>query len=69
MTIKIRIAYAFLVTCLSVAKRDLKGFCAAAYGSPYYAGYAARACQSRVKNNMKKPEDCTEHNPRIVIGA
>lgn len=45
-----------------VAKRDLKGFCAATYGSPDYAGYSARACQLWVKNNMKKPEDCTEVN-------
>lgn len=50
-----------------MAKRDLKGYCAATYGSPDYAGYVVRACQSMVKNNLKKSEDCSETNIRQEV--
>lgn len=43
-----------------MAKRDLKGYCAATRGSPDYPGYLLRICQLYVKNNLKKPEDCTD---------
>ena len=43
-----------------MAKRDLKGYCAATRGSPEYPGYVARACQMSVKNNLKKAEDCSD---------
>lgn len=47
---------------IAIAKHDLKGFCTATYGSPEYASYTARACHFWLKNNMKKPDDCTEAN-------
>ncbi len=50
-----------------MAKRDLKGYCAATRGSPDYPGYVARACQAYVKNNFKKAEDCSEANVKQEI--
>lgn len=44
----------------SMAKRDLKGYCAATRGSPDYPGYLVHACQMFVKNNLKKTEDCSD---------
>lgn len=45
-----------------MAKRDLKGYCAATRGSPDYPGYLLRACQMFVTNNLKKAEDCSDAN-------
>ncbi len=50
-----------------MAKRDLKGYCAATRGSPEYPGYVARACQMSVKNNLKKAEDCSDANIKREI--
>ena len=50
-----------------MAKRDLKGYCAATRGAPEYPGYVARACQLFVKNNLKKAEDCSDANIKQEI--
>lgn len=50
-----------------LAKRDLKSYCAAVHGTPDYASYVARACQAGVKNNVKKPEDCSDTNIKQEI--
>lgn len=51
----------------SIEKRNLKGYCAATYGSASYAAYVARACQLSVRNNLKKVEDCGEAHIRQEV--
>lgn len=50
-----------------LAKRDLKGYCAAVYGTPDHAKYVASACQAGVKSNVRKPEDCSDANNKQTI--
>ena len=52
---------------IPLAKRDLKGYCNATYGSPDYAAYAAGVCQMWVKNSGRKAEECAEANVRQAI--
>ena len=51
-----------------LAKRDLKGYCAAVYGTPDYAKFVASACQAGIKKKVKKPEDCSDANLKQEIG-
>jgi hypothetical protein len=50
-----------------LVKRDLKGYCAAVYSTPDHAKYVASSCQAGVKNNARKPEDCSDANNKQTI--
>ncbi|MCF8198611.1 MAG: hypothetical protein K9J42_07585 [Sulfuritalea sp.] len=67
---EMRRAARFIVDVEGVmAKRDLKGYCAATRGSPEYPGYVARACQAFVKNKMKKAGDCSDAHIKKEVAS
>jgi hypothetical protein len=48
-----------------VQKRDQKAFCTVMTSASGFDAYQKRACESGVRNKVKKPEECSEANLKL----